>query len=122
MFTHLLPSSAARYAEETARVLKNDGRGFLSFFLRTEDYDDNDAQIKFVHRYADYSLGIDDNPEAFIALDERWVLSMLRSAGLSVDDISYGSWNNHRGGGVQDVIVVSRAHRSRMQLPAAPRG
>ncbi|MFS8086478.1 MAG: adenylyl-sulfate kinase, partial [Acidobacteriota bacterium] len=119
VFTHLLPSSAARYAEETARVLKDDGRGFLSFFLRTEDYDDDDSQMKYTHRYADYSVVEDDNPEAAIALDERWVLSMLRAAGLSVDDISYGSWNNHYGGGRQDVIVVSRARKSRAQIPVA---
>jgi SAM-dependent methyltransferase len=109
VFTHLLPSSAARYAAETARVLRDDGWAFLSFFLRTEDYDDDEAQIKCPHRYADHSVAIPDNPEAVIALDERYVLSMLRSAGLSVDTISYGSWNNHRGGGLQDVIVASKA-------------
>jgi SAM-dependent methyltransferase len=111
VFTHLLPSSAARYAEETARVLKDDGRGFLSFLLRTEDYDNDSAQIKCGHHYSNYSVAVDDNPEAVIALDERWVLSILRSSGLSVDDISYGSWNNHRGGGVQDVVIVSKAER-----------
>ena len=46
------------------------------------------------HRYADAA---EDKPEAVIALDERWVLSTLRSAGPSVDDISYGSWSNHHG-------------------------
>jgi SAM-dependent methyltransferase len=119
VFTHLLPSSAARYAEETARVLTEDGRGFLSFLLRTEDYDDDHAEIKCPYRYADYSVADDHNPEAIIALDERWVLPMLRASGLSVDDMSYGSWNNHRGGGLHDVIVVSRARRSRPQLSAA---
>jgi SAM-dependent methyltransferase len=118
VFTHLLPSSAARYVEETARVLKDDGRGFLSFFLRTEDYDDDNAQIKCGHRYSNYSVAIPDNPEAVIALDEHWVLSILRSSGLSVDDISYGSWNNHRGGGLQDVIVVSKAERPSTQQKA----
>lgn len=113
LFTHLVPASAARYAAETARVLKEDGRAFLSFFLRTEDYDDDRAEIKIGHRYPEYSVAIWDDPEAAIALDEHLVLSMLRSAGLSVDDISYGSWSNHRGGGLQDVIVVSKAHTSR---------
>lgn len=113
VFTHLVPPSAVRYAGETARVLKDDGRALLSFFLRTEDYDDHAAEIKCSHRYADYSVADVESPETAIALDERWVLSMLRSAGLSVDDISYGSWNNHRGGGLQDVIVVSRAHAAR---------
>jgi SAM-dependent methyltransferase len=118
VFTHLLPPSAARYAEETARVLKDDGRGFLSFFLRTEDYDDEYAQIKVAYRYADHSVSVDENPEAVIALDERWVLSMLRAGGLSVDDISYGSWNNHRGGGLQDVIVVSSAQALHTEVRA----
>jgi sulfate adenylyltransferase len=107
VFTHLLPPSAAQYAAEVARVLRNDGRALLSFFLRTDDRENNYAHV-CKHRYADYSVTHDDDPEAFIALDERWVLSTLRSVGLSVDDISYGSWNSHRGEGFQDVIVVTR--------------
>ena len=107
LFTHLLPASAARYAAETARVLRDGGRAFLSFFLRTEDYDER-AQIKAPHRHPAYSVADEDNPEAVVALDERYVLSTLREAGLSVDDVSYGSWNNHGGGGLQDVIVASK--------------
>ena len=108
LFTHLVPASAARYAAETARVLRDGGRAFLSFFLRTEDYDDARAPIKVPHRHAAHSVADEGNPEAVVALDERYVLSMLRGVGLSIDDVSYGSWNNRRGGGVQDVIVASK--------------
>jgi hypothetical protein len=124
VFTHLRPASAPRYAKETAHVLNDDGRAFLSFYLRTEDYSDTDAELKFLYHYSDYHIAQKDNPEAVVALDERWVFSTLGGAGLSIDDVSYDSWNKHRGGGLQDVIVVSKAHShggvSRAQSPRGP--
>jgi len=122
VFTHLIPQSADRYAKEVARVLKDDGCALLTFFLMTEDYDKNRAaglvKFDFTDRHSGHAFLVKDNPEAAVGYDEHHALPMLRSAGLSVDAISYGSWSNHLGcWSFQDVILVSKAQISRPPYP-----
>lgn len=112
VFTHLLPDSAKRYAEEVARVLKRDGgRALLTFFIVNDDYRRARARAETsidFKRLGDYSVTDRNNPEAVIAYEMEAARKILESSGLQIDAFSYGFWRVKDGWTFQDAFLVSR--------------
>ncbi len=114
VFTHLVPKSAFRYAQEIARVLRpTTGRALLTFYLTHDDYRARVSRgetlaATFPHQLDGYSVSRLDNPEAVTAYEEAGAAKMLRDAGLSVDSISRGWWSGNKSGWThQDGLLVS---------------
>lgn len=114
VFTHLVPKSAAQYAEQVARVLKADGRAFLTFYIVSEEYFARLARkekfdCSFTHRRDRHALTDPANPESVIAYEPDYARELLGAAGLKIDGFSVGSWNrNPDAWFYQDSFLLSR--------------
>jgi ubiquinone/menaquinone biosynthesis C-methylase UbiE len=110
VFTHLLPHSARNYAREIGRVLKPQGRAFLTFFLI--HCDTADARRKgeeiFPYRLQHHAVASLENPEAVVAFETSDAIAMLEDANLKVSFLSPGQWSMHDGWTYQDVILATR--------------
>ena len=112
VFTHLLPNAANNYAREIRRVMKQGGRGLLTFFLvndafRQERLAGEPLMLSFPHEYGSYSTMSEDEPERVVAFEEDYARRMLKDASLSVIEFSYGYWRVPGGWRQQDVFVVT---------------
>jgi len=114
VFTHLVPEAARNYLREIGRVLRPEGRAFLTFFLLNAEsiagLDRGRSRFDFAHDVGTHRVLDPAVPEAAVALPEDDVLTWLREAGLDVEPpIRYGGWSGRRkmltG---QDVVVAVR--------------
>jgi SAM-dependent methyltransferase len=114
VFTHLLPADTRRYLLEIARLLRQSGRGFFTFFLLNETQQTlarqgrNDIHFKYgsdLCRMRDESV-----PESALAYDERYLLELLSECGLELyDQVHYGTWSGREEGlSYQDILLVRR--------------
>jgi len=119
VFTHMLPPDVKNYFAEIARVLKPGGRCVITFFLlnpeslRRIDAGLNPLQVPFEYDYEGCRIGDLDIPEAMVAYDERLIRSLFDKHGLSVTEITFGSWCGREEfwGCFQDVVIAMKESR-----------
>jgi SAM-dependent methyltransferase len=115
LFTHLLPAAAARYAAETARVLKPGGRALLSFFLLDDALrsrlDDPRVRPPFHHFPEEYYAVTDPtDPELGVAYDLRVVHDAFAAVHLPIVRVERGSWAMHPNAlSFQDFVLAVKA-------------
>jgi SAM-dependent methyltransferase len=111
VFTHLRSKPADAYAAEIARVLRQEGKAYITFFASKEVYralnipatpEEDDYAINFVNALAEDTFA-----------DEDKVIAMFERHRLKVLGIKYGNWRHgqypYRGmGGGQDVFILRR--------------
>jgi SAM-dependent methyltransferase len=115
VYTHLLPAGAERYLRETARVLKPGGRFLATFFLlnetSTEAVESGRSTIPLPARYDVYRVTDPQVPEAAVAYDESYVMSLYARHGLKLQSPpGYGSWSGRPPSvydGYQDLLVAT---------------
>lgn len=115
VFTHILREGLENYLSEIARVLKPNGKSFITFFL----LNNNTAQLiekgKSIFKFGykeDNNCYLDDpkNPEIAVAYEEDFIRRLYKANSLEiVEPIYFGTWRK----GVhsitfQDVIVSIR--------------
>ena len=112
IFPHLLPDSARNYAREVRRVLREDGRALLTFYLLNDEFRRQraagDVAIPFSHEHGPYSVMSEAEPERVLAFEEEYARGMLQMAGLAIAGFSYGSWRVPGGWTYQDAFLVTR--------------
>ncbi len=112
VFTHLLPEDTENYLREVGRMLRQEGRSFMTFFLLNETQHRLAKQgrnrIDFKYGRHPYRLRSADVPESAVAYDEAFVRQLLRRSGLSlVESIHYGTWSGREHGlSFQDILLV----------------
>src|SRR5947209_4676518 len=118
VLTHMLPDGLGNYLREIHRILKPNGRCFITFLLLNADSWDGirtgRSALKFPHRRGPYSVEDDRHPENVVGYDETYVRGRLRRAGLDAVGWYYGNWSgraNARNG--QDIVVAQRSERPR---------
>jgi SAM-dependent methyltransferase len=111
VFTHLFPDAMRNYFSEVARVLRKDGRSFITYLLLNPESVALTAQgkssLNFSHKLKECWTAYPDNPEAALAFDESEILSLYRVVSLRVDQLRYGSWCGRENGygGYQDIVI-----------------
>lgn len=112
LFTHMAGGEVRHYLEELGRVLKPNGRAFLTFFLITPEAE---AEIDAGRAEFDFrpdgrgAWTIDSRlPEEAIAFAVDDTRKMIESAGLTIrEPIHHGHWANAPGAPtLQDIVVV----------------
>jgi SAM-dependent methyltransferase len=111
VFTHLFPDAMRNYFSEVARVLRKDGRSFITYLLRNPESLALTAQGKssmnFSHKLNECWTAYPDTPEAALAFDESEILSLYQAGPIRVAELKYGRWCGRKSeyGGFQDLIV-----------------
>jgi SAM-dependent methyltransferase len=115
VFTHMHPRDMRHYLRELGRVIKPGGRAVITYFLL------NDESRAFVAKDTDVvKMKLDwdgdplcrvanlEVPEHATAHDEARVRAYSAEAGFSIGEITFGNWCGRPGGGLQDVMILTR--------------
>jgi SAM-dependent methyltransferase len=119
VFTHMRPAEVSNYIGEVSRILADDGRCLMTFFLLNEaqrqlaKQDLN--QLSFTHGEGVWRYVRRNSPESAVAFDEEYVLEMLSSHELELSEpIFYGRWSGRADGlSYQDMILVRKKQTRR---------
>jgi ubiquinone/menaquinone biosynthesis C-methylase UbiE len=112
VFTHMLPEEIENYVAELSRVLKPDGRCFMSVFLF-----DNAAEVAVVQGSTIFDfrhpigpcLAFDrDHPEEGIACQKQWLLELIERCNFRIDAVKIGNWRQVRSYQVSQDYVAAR--------------
>jgi ubiquinone/menaquinone biosynthesis C-methylase UbiE len=112
VFTHMLPYDMENYLSEISRVLKQDGKCLITFFILNQEslshIDKKQSKLDFKYNYGDCHIENKDLPEDAISYDESFVRNLYEKKALRiVEPIHYGFWCG-RGDflSFQDIIVA----------------
>lgn len=116
VFTHMLPQDIENYLAEVARVLKEDGRCLVTYFLLTPDslklIEEKASSLTFRHELQGCRVQLENVPESAVAYDERRIRELYEKHELNISEaIIYGSWCGRKNGlSYQDIVVASKHH------------
>ncbi len=115
VFTHLLPKELEHYVSEIVRVLKKDGRCFITFFLINPEssYYLNAGQstLGFYHRIENCYVVNKDIPNFAVAYPETDICNLLNKYGLEIiNKPHYGLWcGRHEYTSYQDIVLTKKS-------------
>lgn len=112
VFTHLLPTAVQNYLKEITRVLKKNGRCYITYFLLNENSKNRIhsglTQMKFVHKFENFYSKFETNPERAIAYEEEFVKKLYQKFHLTIQEpIFYGSWSGIKNAEFGQDIIIS---------------
>jgi SAM-dependent methyltransferase len=114
VFTHLMPAATANYLKEIRRVLKPEGRSFITWFVINDEsrrlIAEGKSALHLVHPHAGILTTNPSAPEEAVGFDEDRLRAMYEDAGLVLrSPIYFGQWCGRRDGTTfQDVAVACR--------------
>ena len=119
VFTHLFPQDLENYLSEISRVLKKDGRCFITYFLLIDDsvkLMEGTNEFNFKYQFDGFRSVFNVVPEAAIAYEESNIRELYKKNGLSIiEPVRYGNWcgrQNFSQGVGQDVILAVKTNCS----------
>ena len=118
VFTHLLPADTENYLHEIARLLRQNGRALITFFLLNDTQqafgNQGKNKIKFVFGTGPYRIRNETIPESAVAYDETFLRQLLAQCRLDISEpIHYGTWSGQSDGlSYQDILMVHPARKN----------
>lgn len=114
VFTHMLPQDMENYLYEITRVLKRNGRCFITFFLLNKEslqlINVGKSTFDFKYKFGKYRTIDINTPEDAVCYDEAFVLDLYEKYGLTIKkSFYYGSWCGRSNFlSYQDIIIASK--------------
>lgn len=120
VFTHMLPVDVDWYVSEIARVLKQGGHIFATYFVinpeSRELMNSKASSVRFKHDRGSHWVLSEKVPELAVAYEERYIREVYGKHGLSdPPDLYRGRWCGRDGGlpdelgiGDQDTVVAAK--------------
>jgi SAM-dependent methyltransferase len=114
VFTHMLPPDMENYLGEISRVLKDEGRCLITFFLMNEEskglVHSGRGTLDFKYEMQGYLTISEGDPEVAVAYREESVVHLLGKHGLRIaGPIHYGSWRGRESFVTfQDLIIATK--------------
>lgn len=111
VFTHLFPDALKNYFSEASRVLRPNGRSFITYFLLNPESNAltsaGKSSLNFVHKLKDCWTAYPENPEGALAFDEIEIRSLYGAQSTRIEELKFGEWCGRKSeyGGFQDLIV-----------------
>lgn len=103
VFTHMFKDDVENYLSEIHRVLKPSGRSLITWFIMRGS---GATDLDFAHAYDAVTwTTLKSNPEAALAFDKGFVLSLYEKSGFAGPNIFEGHWATQGGPSYQDMIV-----------------
>ncbi|EOO14648.1 MULTISPECIES: class I SAM-dependent methyltransferase [Bacillus cereus group] len=115
VFTHLLPKELEHYVSEIVRVLKKDGRCFITFFLINPEssyyLNSGLSTLGFYHQIENCYVVNKDIPNFAVAYPEEDIRTLLNKHGLEViNKPHYGLWcGRNEYTSYQDIVLTKKA-------------
>ena len=113
VFTHMKSEDVENYLAEIERVLKPEGRCFITWFLLNAEsrklMREGRSAIDFKFAFGNLLTTNPEVPEEAIAYDEAYVTSLYGKAGLTlITPIYFGSWCNRENSfaSYQDICIA----------------
>ena len=112
VFTHMRPAEVDNYLREVSRLLKNDGRCLVTFFLLNEEQATLANALKFNYGEGVWRYRYEHSPESAVAYDESYVMELLEKHGLALKaPIHYGHWSGRKDGlSFQDILLLEKRY------------
>lgn len=115
VFTHMRRNAVAHYLAEIRRILKPQGRCFMTWLLLNDEakagIEAGRSTFRFMHAFEGCRVENPDSPEQTIAYEESRMFDMLSSQGFVVlGPVHYGRWSGQRVNALsfQDIVVVEK--------------
>lgn len=114
VFTHMLPQDMENYLYEITRVLKRNGRCFITFFLLNKEslqlINVGKSTFDFKYKFGKYRTIDINTPEDAVCYDEAFVLDLYEKYGLTIKkSFYYGSWCGRSNFlSYQDITIASK--------------
>jgi ubiquinone/menaquinone biosynthesis C-methylase UbiE len=114
VFTHMRPGEIRAYLNEISRVLKPQGKCFITYYLINNFVEEQIASKRatqyFRYDFGDFLSTHKRTPEHAISVSESLIRRFYEEAGLVIDEpILYGSWAvGEQRFSYQDVIVAKK--------------
>ncbi len=113
VFTHMLPEEIENYVAQLARVLKTDGRCFITALLFDDEAERAVAEgttiFNFRHPIGPCLAFDRECPQEGIPCPKPWLCGVLERNGFRVDVVELGNWRQVRSYQVsQDIVVAER--------------
>jgi SAM-dependent methyltransferase len=118
VFTHLLPSDMENYLSEVSRVMKTEGRCFITYFLLDDTSRElitagKTRDVCFLHEFDENCRVMDPaKPEMAVCYSGNYISRLYRDNGLEVrGPIHFGFWCDRDGEpkSFQDIIVATKS-------------
>ncbi len=114
VFSHLVLSDMENYLSEISRLLKKDGRSYITFYLLNENskkqMECGLTKRNFKHKFNGYWSTDEKTPEKAIAYEETYVRKFYEKYGLKIiEPIHFGRWCGVKSIlSNQDVIIAEK--------------
>lgn len=111
VFTHMFAKDVENYLSEVSRVMRPNGKALITWFLLDEVSRQSQNQVLNFNEVIDdvSRTTVKSNPEAAIAFDLGYVVSLYQKNGLSIEDIEYGTWGRADSQySLQDLIIATK--------------
>lgn len=114
VFTHMFPQDIENYMREISRVLKHKGNCLITFFIINNESNrlmkNPGSILNFKFHDDGYFCTKEADPEAAIAFEEEYIVTLFRTNGMTIDNsIHYGSWCGRDDYlSFQDIVVARR--------------
>lgn len=117
IFTHTTPDITKQYLNEISRVLKNNGKCLLIYFLWNPFIDtltkEGKTSLINIQNHDEYKTINNNLKEQAISFMESSVIDWHNNAKLPISQIIYGHWSGQITGGLyQDVVFAEKKLRS----------
>ncbi|WP_459500760.1 class I SAM-dependent methyltransferase [Bacillus sp. C1] len=118
VFTHLRPAELEHYFTEILRVMKKNGRCFLTMFLINPEssyYLHNGfSTLLFQYDLGNHIVVNKDMPEFAVAYPEKWIRNLFKKYDTKiVEPLHFGSWCGRTNfTSYQDIILIQKRQTS----------
>lgn len=110
VFTHMLPSDVDNYLSEISRVLKKDGRSFITYFLLNDislgSVKNGNSQFHLKYSFENCKIESEEDPEYVVAYSEDEINALYKKHHLEYSSVYYGNWSGRKDGlSFQDIVI-----------------
>ncbi|SDL17844.1 Methyltransferase domain-containing protein [Maridesulfovibrio ferrireducens] len=111
VFTHMMPDDIINYLSEIDRVLNDNGRVFVTFFLINKEsleLMDLGKSVHDFHKFGVFYTADPKEPMDAVGYDEQFAFNLFEKHNFKIKEVMYGNWSGIKSGNHQDIVLLTR--------------